>query len=91
MDVRFDKENIPQDTISLLEEVSNRIALALETARLLEEIQLSAERERMIGDIITQVRTSTDIDGILRTAASELGKTFGVSEVLVSLRTESRT
>jgi GAF domain-containing protein len=87
MDIRFDKENIPQDTIALLEEASNRIALALETARLLEEIQLSAERERMIGDIITQVRTSSDIDGILRTAANELGKTFGVSEVLVSLRT----
>ena len=39
----------------------------------------------MLYEVITKVRTSTEIDMILKTTAEELGKTFGASEVLIQL------
>jgi len=88
IDLRFESTTVPQDLVNLLETTTNRLALALENARLLEEIQNQAERERVVSEISSKVRASSDIDSILRTAAAELGRTLGVSEVMVQLRPE---
>ncbi|GAP14907.1 protein containg FOG: GAF domain [Longilinea arvoryzae] len=85
LNLRFDAGHVPQDTIDLLENTANRLALALENARLLEELQQRAERERQIGSIVSKVRSRADIDSILRTTAEELGRSLGVAEVLVQL------
>jgi GAF domain-containing protein len=71
----------------MLETITDRLALALENARLVEEIQNRAERERMIGDISAKIRSSSDVDKVLRIAAEELGRSLGIPEVLVQLRT----
>ncbi len=86
INLRFDASYVPQDTVDLLDNTANRLALALENARLLEELQQRAERERQIGAIVTKVRSRADIDGILRTTAEELGRSLGVAEVLVQLK-----
>lgn len=86
INLRFSAGFVPQDTIDLLENTANRLALALENARLLEELQQRAERERQIGSIVSKVRSRTDIDSILRTTAEELGRSLGVAEVLVQLK-----
>ena len=85
INLRFDASHVPQDTVDLLENTANRLALALENARLLEELQQRAERERQIGTIVSKVRSRADIDSILRTTAEELGRSLGVAEVLVQL------
>jgi len=85
MHVQFDREKVSKNLIHLLETSAERLAIALDNARLLEEIQLQAERDRMVTDIAGRIRSSSDIDEILRTAAGELGKTLGVSEVIVQL------
>jgi GAF domain-containing protein len=77
---------VPQDMVPVLEAASNRLAVALENARLLEEIQSKADREHMISEISSKIRNSTNVDQVLRTTAAELGRTFGISEVLVQLR-----
>jgi len=89
VDVRFEGKNIPSDVVPMLETITERLALALENARLVEEIQNRAERERMIGDISAKIRSSADIDKVLRIAAEELGRSLGIPEVLVQLRTAS--
>lgn len=86
LNLRFDASYVPQDTVDLLENTANRLALALENARLLEELQQRAERERQIGSIVSKVRSRADIDSILRTTAEELGRSLGVAEVLVQLK-----
>jgi GAF domain-containing protein len=86
LNLRFDTSYVPQDTVDLLENTANRLALALENARLLEELQQRAERERQIGSIVSKVRSRADIDSILRTTAEELGRSLGVAEVLVQLK-----
>jgi transcriptional regulator with GAF, ATPase, and Fis domain len=89
VDIRFEGKSIPGDLIPMLETITDRLALALENARLVEEIQNRAERERMIGDISAKIRSSADVDKVLRIAAEELGRSLGIPEVLVQLRTMS--
>lgn len=86
LNIHFSGTVIPQDLVQLMESTSNRLGLALENARLLEDIQVRAEREHLVSDISARVRSSTAVEDILSTAAAELGRSFGVSEVLVQLR-----
>ncbi len=71
----------------LLETVSTQIGLALENARLIEETRTTAARERLMGEISAQLRTSTDVDTILQTTLQELGTLLGASG-LIRLETE---
>lgn len=74
---------------SLVESTASRLALSLENARLMEEMQIRMEQERMVADITSKVRSSTAINEILRETAVELGKSMGLSDVRVELRTKS--
>ncbi len=84
--LRMKGSSIAPDMMHLVEAVTKRLALALENARLVDEVQQRAEREAAVSAIATRVRASNDIDGILKTAAQELGRSLGVSEVVVQLR-----
>jgi GAF domain-containing protein len=74
-----------EDDIALIQAVSEQLAQTLETARLFADSQRRAERERLIGEITTKIRASTDIEDILETAAVELGRALGTSRALVRL------
>jgi GAF domain-containing protein len=86
VDIQFEGANVSPDLISLIEGTVNRLAVSLENARLLEEIRGRAERERMVSEISSKVRSASDVDSVLRIAAQEIGKSLGVSEVMVQLR-----
>jgi hypothetical protein len=63
------------------------MALALENARLLEETQQRARRDRLIADITARVRSSRDPETILRTAVRELGAALGTDRARVQIGT----
>lgn len=88
INLRMAGSAVPEDMLHLVEAIGNRLALALENARLVEEVQQRAERETAVGTISSRVRSSNDIDGILKTAAQEIGRSLGVSDVIVQLRNE---
>jgi len=73
------------DEVALIESVVDQLALAIENARLLEETQRRAAQERVITDITAQVRASTQVDSILRTAIRELGRKLRASDGLIQL------
>jgi GAF domain-containing protein len=73
------------DEIALVEAIADQMALAIENARLLEETRQYAERERLIADISAQVRASTNVETILRTAIRELGRALRASDALIQL------
>jgi len=83
--VKFGTRQVSPEMVNLLEQAIERMALSLDNVRLVEEIQARAERERMVGEIASKVRSATDIESILKITASELGNSLGVSEVLVQL------
>ena len=85
MRIEFDGDSVPKQTVEMLENLSNRLALALDRARLMNEIQSTAEQDRLITDVSSKIRSSSNIDNILKTAASEIGRSLGASEVIVQL------
>lgn len=89
VDIQFAGANVSPDLISLIEGTVNRLAVSLENARLLEEIQFRAERERLVSEISSKVRSAPDIDNVMRIAVQEIGKSLGVSEVMIQLRKDS--
>jgi GAF domain-containing protein len=78
------------DEIALVEAVADQMVLAIENARLLEETQQRAKRDRLIADITAQVRSSRDPETILRTAVRQLGAALGTDRALVQLRTGAK-
>ena len=65
------------DEIAMLEAAAERAALALENARLVENAQRRAARERAIGDISTRIGAVSNLESILQTAVEELGRKIG--------------
>lgn len=86
LNLKYNGKTIPDDLADLVNNASARLALSLENARLLEQIQDRAEREHLVTDISTKVRAATDIDAILQTAITELGKSLGIDEVRIQLK-----
>lgn len=73
--------------MAMIQATVERAALALETARLLEDSQHRAAKERLIGEISSKISASVDLDNILQTAAKELGLAISDSEVVVRFQT----
>jgi GAF domain-containing protein len=82
---------VPARLVRLVNTASDRLAVALENARLLETIQERAEREHLVGEISSKVRSAQTIESILQTAVKELGTTLGVNEVSIQLKTSANT
>jgi GAF domain-containing protein len=85
LNLSFENQSVSPETVSLVEEVANRLALALENARLLDETRQRAQRDRLIADITAQVRASMDIERILQTAVRGLGAALDSDRAFVRL------
>jgi hypothetical protein len=68
-----------REEIQVVNTVVYQFSLALENARLLEETQRRAERERRISEITARIRSSNDPEVILQTAAAELRNALKVT------------
>jgi GAF domain-containing protein len=66
-----------RDTVQLVSNVANQVAIAIQNARLFEQTQRAARREQTLREITSRVRNSTDPDAIARTAIRELGLALG--------------
>ena len=71
--------------IDVFKTVVNQLGLALENERTLADLQRRTEQERLISDISARLWASADINTIVRTAAQEIGNSFGVSNAVVQL------
>ena len=80
-----DERQWTQDEIDIATAIIERAAIAMENARLLDEAQRRATRERVIGDISSSISTFSDMEGILRTAVQQLGRRMGGADVTLEL------
>ena len=80
-----DERQWTQDEIDIATSIIERAAIAMENARLLEDAQRRATRERVIGDISSSISTFSDMEGILRTAVQQLGRRMGGADVTLEL------
>ena len=74
-----------EEEIALAEAVAEQAALTVETLRLMDETQRRAARERLVGEIAGQVRSSLDPDTILKTTVRELGRALGAEQTSVEM------
>jgi GAF domain-containing protein len=87
MDIQMPNEHDwDPDEIDIVKAVAERLSLAIETALLIETTQRRAEIERITSDISGKISSTTQFEAILRTAAEELSRVLGGSEVTVQLQ-----
>ncbi len=72
-----------ENELSLIQAIADRVAIALENARLFEETTRRADRERAVSEITTRIRSTTDPQSMLRIALEELKHTLGAGDIQV--------
>lgn len=85
LNLRFEGERIAADTVDLVQEVANRLALALESARLYEDAQRRAAMDRTMADVTRRMRENLDMDTVLQNAVREMRRALGATAVEVHL------
>lgn len=77
------KGDLNSDQLDLIKAVAERVAIAAENARLFDETTRRAERERMVSDITSKIRSANDPQTMIQTAIEELRTALGASRVEV--------
>ncbi len=72
-----------EDQIAIAQAAANRAALTLENARLLEESNRRANKERTIFEATSRIGSAVSMETILQTTAEELEKLLSNSEVTI--------
>ena len=72
-----------QDEVNLAQAISDRLAFALDNARLLLEAQRRAAKETKIGEVSAKIGASINMRNVLQTAVEELGRALPGSEVII--------
>ena len=72
-----------EEETSTAEALSEQLSSALESARLYKDISKRADRERVVADITTRIRSTTDPEAMLQTALEELKNALGASQVQI--------
>ncbi len=81
--------NLSDEDFSLVEAIIDRVGLALENLRLVEETSRRAEHEQVLNEITAKLVGSTDVNEILQTTVRELGRVLHAPQTSVQLRRES--
>ncbi|MBI4759894.1 MAG: GAF domain-containing protein [Chloroflexota bacterium] len=74
-----------EDELAIVESAAERIALALDGARLLDEAQKRAAREKFLSELAAKLGASFKLDSILRDTIEELGQFLKDSTVTFQL------
>jgi GAF domain-containing protein/HAMP domain-containing protein len=83
------KEGFGPNTLATIESAIERLAAALESARLYEEASLRADREQAISQVTSAISSSSEYEQILRTAVIEIGSMLTDTEVAIEILRDS--
>jgi GAF domain-containing protein/HAMP domain-containing protein len=86
MELDDPQRRISKEDQQLLDQISLQVSVAMDVARLFEQTEQRAERERLISDITAKVRASTNVDTILQTSVKELAQALGIPQGAVHLK-----
>ncbi len=74
-----------EEEIALMEIVTERLNVTLERARLYEETQRRAARERLTSEATARMRQTLDMESVLKTAVREMREALDLHDVTVQL------
>jgi GAF domain-containing protein/HAMP domain-containing protein len=72
-----------QDQMDLIKAVADRVALSAENARLFDETSRRAERERLVTEITSKIRSTNDPKVMMETVQRELRQALGAAQVQI--------
>ncbi|MEW5872425.1 MAG: GAF domain-containing protein [Chloroflexota bacterium] len=81
--LKLDADSVPDETRSLVEEAASRLALVLESTRLLSQAQQRAQREQLAAEVTSRMRASLDMNTVLQTAVREIAERLGLEQAEV--------
>jgi GAF domain-containing protein len=84
------KRAFSESNVRRLASIAGQSAVAIQNLGLLEETSRKAQREQMLREITAQVRSSADVDTIMKTAVQEIGRALG-RKTYISLEKDSKT
>jgi GAF domain-containing protein/HAMP domain-containing protein len=73
------------EEIAILEQITEQLGTALESARLYQDTQRRAARERLAREITDEIRRAGDVEGIVRTTVDKLFHVLGTSRAFAQL------
>ena len=85
------EEDWSPEEITLMQTILDQLSVALEGARLYEDTQRRAARERLVSEITTKIRSTNDPQVMLETAVSELRQALHVNRVQVLMNPQKQT
>jgi GAF domain-containing protein len=83
--LEMEDENLTTEQRDFIDAITTQTALALENARLINEIQRHATQEQILNDLTSDFSLATNIEDILKTALRQLGEIPAVSEASIQL------
>jgi GAF domain-containing protein len=75
---------------ALMKTLISQLGEALDSARLYNDMQRRAAREKLTSDIATRIRQTLDVETVLRSAADEIYHSLALEEVTVALVEENQ-
>jgi GAF domain-containing protein len=92
LNVKTEEErNWTADEMDIIAAIMERAALSIESARLLQEAQKRAAKERVIGEISAKIGSSSNLESILQTAIQELGNTLPGTDIAIQFKNNQET
>lgn len=85
LNLRFAGHTVSPDVLSTVEQVSNRLALSMESTRLLRDTQLRAVRDRVLSEASARIGESLEIHTVLKRAVQEIRSALGLREVEIRM------
>jgi GAF domain-containing protein len=76
------------EEIRMIENMNEQLSVALDSARLYQETQRRAERERLVGEVTAQMRESLDVDTVLQTAVQQIRTALNLDSVKIVMSPE---
>jgi len=83
--IKFEGQQISTENQVLIQEAAERLALALENTRLIQNAILLAQREQQINKITAQTQQSVDLNAILQNTIRELGNALGTPRTFIQI------
>jgi GAF domain-containing protein/HAMP domain-containing protein len=91
LDLSIGAKSVSPEIRNMVGEAASRLALVLESARLLQEAQRLALREQQINWIASRVRGSVNLDTILQNTVRELGRSLGAARTYIQIGGDIQT
>jgi nitrate/nitrite-specific signal transduction histidine kinase len=86
LDVQHDlRDSLTRSDAELLQSIANQVAIALRNAELYGDAQSAAEREAVVNVINQRIQQAASVEGVLQTAAQEIGRALGAREATIQL------